>query len=265
MHVCGKKSMNDAGEVWRNLSDSRKSEVQDSVLNFQFPGRGQSEQPVITFPGALKLIMFLPGEAAKQHRSTMVTILQRFFAGDPSMLEDLEANRVSDSPVAQLARASLASEQPTLDDMADRKRKRQLEDEQLLQLKVSNVSLFANTMAMINPDWREDTRLRLQTESWLKNVAFNSGQAAITNGAEAVPVDKSISISQVAQEMGFKLKHSQLIKAGQYAAAKYRDKYDEEPPVHSQWVDGAERKVKSYTERDRGLIVEALADIGYQA
>jgi hypothetical protein len=254
MCVCG-KNQNDAGEVWRKLSDDKKGEVQDFVLNFQFPGKGQSEQPVITFVGALKLVMFLPGEAAKKHRSAMADILRRYFAGDASLIDEIEANQASDSPVAQMARASLAAE-PALEDAGDRKRKREREDQELLQLKVSNVSLFANTMALINPNWRDDARLRLQTEDWLKNVALNSGVGAITNG-EGV-VDRPISVSEIALEMGYRLSHGQQISIGRAVAAKYHERYNEEPSWHYQWVQGQQRKVKSYTERDRDLIEEAI-------
>ena len=38
-------------------------------------------------------------------------------------------------------------------------------------------------------------------------------------------------------------------------------KHSTEPPVHRQWVDGAERWVKSYTERDRQLIEDAIAEV----
>ena len=69
-------------------------------------------------------------------------------------------------------------------------------------------------------------------------------------------------MSQIAQEMGYNnLKHGQLIKLGHAVARRYRNKYQEEPPVHRQWVDGAERMVKSYTERDRDLIEEAIEEI----
>ena len=61
MVVC-KKDNNMVGEVWRNTSDKQKEELQDSILNFQFPSQGQRVQPVITLEGALKLIMWLPGE-----------------------------------------------------------------------------------------------------------------------------------------------------------------------------------------------------------
>jgi hypothetical protein len=259
MHVCDKDG-NHAADWWRTLSDEKKNELTQFLGKFKFPGRGQQEQPVITFPGAIKLLMFLPGEKAKTHRSSMVSVLTRYFAGDPSLLREIEANAVSESPVAQMARASLASDSG-IQDSLKRKREEELEATELHTKKLSNVSLFATTMALINPNWRDDARLRLQTEDWLKNVAFNSGatQAAITNG----PVRQPISVSQVAQELGYRLSRADLIKAGVSTAAKYRFKYDSDPPTHAQWVDGAQRMVKSYTEEDRDLILEALEEQGF--
>ena len=263
MHVC-EKDGNQACAVWRTLAESKKNELKQFMSVYQFPGPRQSEQPVITFPGAIKMLMFLPGDKAKTHRSSMVTILTRYFAGDPSLLGEIEANSVSESPVAQLARASLAPESGT-QGCLKRKREAELEFEreraELQAMKVNTVSKFAETMALINPNWRDDARLRLQTEDWLKNVAFNSDatQAAITNG----PVRQPISVSQVAQELGYRLSRADLIKAGVSTAAKYRFKYDSDPPTHAQWVDGAQRMVKSYTEEDRDLILEALEEQGF--
>jgi hypothetical protein len=117
------------------------------------------------------------------------------------------------------------------------------------------VVTFANTMAMLNPDWREDTRLRLQTEDWLKNVAFKD--SAIANGD--VPLTQSISVSQVAKEMGYtRLTHSQEIKIGKLAAKNYLKKHGEAPSKHRQWVQGAEREVNSYTEGDRDCVEAAI-------
>ena len=109
MHVCD-KSAKTANKLWEILSDEKKREVTNDVRNFQFPGQGQSKQPVITFKGALKLAMFLSGDKAAMHRSAMVGILSRYYAGDGSLTDDIEANAASDSPVAQMARNSLASE-----------------------------------------------------------------------------------------------------------------------------------------------------------
>ena len=50
MALC-EKNANDSALVWRRLSDDHKDEVQGMISTYQFPGRGQSPQPVITFPG----------------------------------------------------------------------------------------------------------------------------------------------------------------------------------------------------------------------
>lgn len=60
MHVCDKDNKR-ASEVWERLDASKKTELSAFCKSFQFPGSGQSKQPVITFPGAIKLSMFLPG------------------------------------------------------------------------------------------------------------------------------------------------------------------------------------------------------------
>jgi len=258
MHVCGKNN-DEAGLVWRRMTPEKLSEVRSYCSNFKFPGKGQSEQPVITFVGALKLIMFLPGEKAKSHRSAMADILRRYYAGDASLIEEIACNAESDLPVSQLARASLVQEQAVLEDVVERKRKRDREDAELHALKLKTVDTFTTLMERINPNWRDDARLRLQTEDWAKNVAFQQNARVITNGEE--PPDKPISVSQIAQEMGVRLTKGQLIRVGCAVAGKYREKYDTEPSLHWQWVDGQQRKVKSYTERDRDLIEESIAEV----
>ena len=67
-HYCG-KNQNEAGEVWRKLSESMKAELQVFILNLKFPGRGHSKQPAITFPGIIKLMMLLPGAKARENRT----------------------------------------------------------------------------------------------------------------------------------------------------------------------------------------------------
>jgi hypothetical protein len=49
---------------------------------------------------------------------------------------------------------------------------------------------------------------------------------------------------------------------GALAAKRYRDIHEVDPPKHPQWVDGVERKVNSYTEADRGMLVGVLRDLG---
>jgi hypothetical protein len=155
MCVCGKDNK-DASQIWIRLTETQKEEVSPFCSNFQFPGQGQSEQPVITFAGALKLIMILPGEAAKKHRSAMADILRRYFAGDASLLDEIERNQVSDSPIAQLARASLAAEDGARGIEDSHKRKREELEMQKLEVEIKcmesncQVSLWKGQMDIVD-------------------------------------------------------------------------------------------------------------------
>jgi len=90
MVMCG-KNQNQAAKVWRRISDEVKAELNAFYLNFKFPGRGQSEQPVIQFQGALKLLVWLPGENAKKFRSQAADILTRYCTGDTTLLSEINA------------------------------------------------------------------------------------------------------------------------------------------------------------------------------
>ena len=154
MHVCG-KNVNDSADVWRNITDERKKELKQYLLIFKFPGRGQQDQPVITFPGALKLIMFLPGKNAQDLRSKMVTILTRYFAGDPSLLKEIEANATSESPINRCAREALEGQH--IEDTRKRKRE-ELEnlkaDAELCCSIIEKYTFIMNTYTALcqNPD-----------------------------------------------------------------------------------------------------------------
>jgi hypothetical protein len=151
MHMCDKDT-NMAGEIWRRLSSENKSELQASCLNFKFPGRGQSPQPVITFPGAIKLAMFLPGENAKKNRSLMAQIIVRYYAGDPTLIREIEANAMSDAPIPHMARVAIVNddEDGTIGMMNDReglKLKRKREELELLKLEAEIRALNSNSEA----------------------------------------------------------------------------------------------------------------------
>ena len=107
MVVCNTDSKN-ASKIWGRISNGETSDELSSFWrNFKFEGRGQSEQPVITLQGAIKLIMWLPGNMAKDFRSQACDILTRYLAGDQSLHAEVNANAASDAPINEFARASL--------------------------------------------------------------------------------------------------------------------------------------------------------------
>ena len=264
-YVCDKDN-NQACAVWRNLSPDKKEEVKHFLFTHKFPGPGQSEQPVITFPGALKLIMFLPGETAKKHRSAMARILLRYYAGDPSLIQEITDNACSSSPLNQLAQASLAAE--TEAGQLEDTRKRKREDLELVKLeteiraldRTSQATLHNSQIALVDKynqlctNMVMDERARIIFKDSLLNL-INAGRA-ITNGDNsdhALP----ISISQVASALGYHFDTKQLSQVGKIASGLYIRQHDKTPHKHTQLIEGRATEVNTYFESERELLEEA--------
>lgn len=129
MAVCNKDG-NHASDMWRCFSPEYKNELTQFLGNFKFPGRGQQNQSVITFDGALTLMNWLPGENAKKWRGKTTQILKRYFAGDPTLLDDIQANAESNAPINQAARAAM-DKQPAIEDdfVQNMVKRRKIQDE----------------------------------------------------------------------------------------------------------------------------------------
>lgn len=286
--------------TWRRLSEDKKEEVLNNSVNYKFPGAGQKEQPVITFPGAVKLAMFLPGENAKKNRSIMAKILIRYYAGDPSLIPEIEANAASDAPVAQMARASLADEEREPENAISINNKRALEnleiEERAVNVRHKNamaeraenenkIQHIKSQLAVFNqvtdryiflcsPMAILDERARLIFKDSLLNfvVRFNQHHQAAIAGADGeappAPVAQPVgflTISTVAQGLGYQFDSNQLKRIGARVAQAYYLKYKESPSKHEQFVDGAVRKVNTYQDKDRELIEAAINTFAYQA
>ena len=104
--MCGQTTHN-AAQTWRRFPENYKNELETFCSQYKFKGRGQREQPVIQFQGALKLMMWLPGEQAKKFRSKAAEILTRYYAGDKTLLNDVWANAQSKQPINEAAREAL--------------------------------------------------------------------------------------------------------------------------------------------------------------
>lgn len=262
MHMCDKDG-NHANDLWRTLPVSNKNELTQFLGEFQFPGPGQKKQPVITFPGAVQLSMFLPGENAKKNRTAMSKILVRYFAGDPSLIREIEANAKSDEPVAQMARDSLASEKENafkisrkreLDQLEYEERRAALEQKRAETETMKSTSLLKviNQYNAIDALENMDPRAKIMFKSKLLNFATASN--AITNGDDTAP----ICLSQIASAKGKSLTKEQVMAMGKIASELYRKKYGEAPSKHGQIIDGQPVNVNSYFKKDTELLEKAL-------
>ena len=127
--------------------------------------------------------MILGGRVAAEFRHIVEGIFTRYMAGDRSMIDEIHSNAVSSAPIHQAYRHVLAQE-PVLDS-AGTKRHLELQMEERI-------------MTSLNPDWRQDDRLRLQLEDSVKNAFFTPVQPLITNGEAQVPLTRSIDVSTLA-------------------------------------------------------------------
>ena len=137
--------------------------------------------------------------------------------------------------------------------------------------KMNMVMKFTEFMSFLDANWRDDRRVVLQTQDVLKNALFGDSATVCApntpgkaGGAQAVavavapPALASISISQVAMEMGQRLTHGQALAIGKMVSKSYQSAYGRVPSKHNQFVDGAVRSVNSYTEEHRELIAAAV-------
>ena len=77
--------------------------------------------------------MFLPGNGAKDFRANAADILTKFFAGDASLVAQIEENAESSHPICQMARASL----PLTTTAIEEKKRKRVEDMEMKERQVA--------------------------------------------------------------------------------------------------------------------------------
>lgn len=268
--VCGKSGKR-ASEAWDRIAQSTKDEVSAFCGIYQFPGQRQSSQPVITFVGALRLIMFLPGEAAKQHRSVMVDILRRYFAGDMSLFDELANNARSDSPMAQLARESLAGEGGT-GQIKDGPRKRKREEVELFKMEAeAKCAVWDRQLAIVNSltalyankDMDDDTKDMLKQKMLDSFVPSKDG--AGKQEAKRVKPDEddwqdTTTVIQVSCEMGVILDDKAVARIDRVVHQDFVREYGRMAEERRMRLNGRDVYVHTYFARDRRMIEEAIRE-----
>ena len=131
--------------------------------------------------------MVIGGENAKTYRSKMVKILQRYYAGDGSLLDEVEANAQSDGAVQQMARASLAAEkeqeeQETQLTLPLKRRKLELE---VAKLEADiEAQQIANRAAELENDAKRIANGAAELDNDAKRIA--NGAAELDNDAKRI-------------------------------------------------------------------------------
>jgi len=282
MVVC-KKDNNMAGEVWRNIWLGKSGvlkELQDFLLNFQFPGQGQRVQPVITLEGALKLIMWLPGDMAKDYRSKACGILTRFLGGDSSLVEEIEANAASSAPLNVLAREALALTPQQELEARELKRlelRERIARVETLEVEVRHKRVETQRMQVETQRMQKEEALSLEREEHLikgcrlrvllranlmnclqQDTRADGGNLLLTDGV-AVEVPKTVQ--RILQEMGHDLPTKTTKAIGRAVADKFRDRHGHEADkVEMILKEGQSVRVNAYATKDHDLVQEAFEE-----
>ena len=82
-----------ASTTWKHINCRKMVKFQSEIAFHQFPGVGQKRQGVITFSGAIQLLMILPGKYAAAHRVQFADIIQRYADGDETLCEEIIENK----------------------------------------------------------------------------------------------------------------------------------------------------------------------------
>ena len=257
---------------------------------FFFAGERQRETPTMTIRGLQRLLLILGGNrVAPQFRALAETTFTRVLGGDKSLIKVIEANAESNEPGPRMARAAMESDPDPggilpdsfLDDVVLKRKRAELELEERQvalqerkmaietsrlaiengrkELKQKDLSFIKNSMELLKmiSNGIIDERTTLQYKELVKNVTFTA--QAPTAGGGGAACD-GISVSVVAKVMGYNCTEGQLIAIGKELAKKYRTKYGENPSEHKQQHNGIMIDVKSYTERDRGMMEEVIKE-----
>ena len=251
-----------SGQILRTLP----SELFQSgkFIERQLSNRGGHKTKLLTMDDAILLIMVLPGETAKEIRHQFANIIQRYMAGDQQLVNEINSNASSNSPIAQMARASLGQEKVVDEHLVGFKRRREeLEllkmEEEIKGMAQSRIIAATAEIERVRDPIRSnlDDRTRLMIQDAMQNSILNTTQAKgmIENGPAA---NAPISISSVAVTLGYKPTSSDCKRIGMALMKRYRKQHGSQPPKHDQLCDGRVTSVNSYSEKDRVLMVETL-------
>ena len=244
-----------------------RDEILSNVVYMKFPGQGQKDTPTMTLAGLQKLMLLVGGAFAKKARDLLNDTFRRVMAGDLSIIEEVQANAMSNSPIQQAYRASLAEEPPVglpvgvvaEAPVINPDHKRKLEELEMKKLEVDIETQEIENHAKLvreykslcpNGELDEDARKRFMTG--IHNLANKQAFRRLT---VAEKQNVRITIEQVVSDLGLLLNPNQLIAAKIWASKAYEAKYGEKPIKHAH--------VCTYTTKDRDILVKAVKSVVY--
>ena len=114
--------------------------------------------------------------------------------------------------------------------------------------KLEYIDLIEKKFISSAPDGKLDPR----TEMLIKDKRLN-----VLSQGSTMPL-KALSVSEVADSLGYALTRQQLYEVGKPIGKRYREIHRERPSKHSQFVDQKATNVNNYFEEDRWMLEEEI-------
>ena len=243
----------------------------------------------------VEIAWLLPGKHARNFRREGVYVFCRALGGDLSLVEEIkarhgmmegtleqeallegtgvsmaEANGQALVPVnSELEKLRIRQIEMALakDAMDLQKDAMELQERELkLQKDRLDQTLSMSNILKASSSVQDDERIKMALLDASKNtillgiqgITGGSTPLLLTNGEDSG--SQPISISTVAAELKMKLTNADLITVGRSVAKRYRNRYNQEPPVHHGVANGHTVPIKTYFSKDKDLIVDALHD-----
>ena len=257
------KNGDDSGKAYRRLME-QFPEVRTAGPDIKFAGQGQRETPVADAREITEIIMLLSGRGAAQFRKKVAGVVVRYIGGDPTIVEEIAANR--------LAQESLPEDRPmrlfgeTVESEALKRKREEVQlaelDLQLIEIKgrakkarVVGVAESVETglQCMRNLGLPIDDRARARANDLIQQAVFKETHDA--------PDDPEICIRQFLQQKGIR-DASMDSRVGKLAKQLL---LNESPqfvfPKKSIYCNGQMLEANIWRTSQKGYLEQALATI----
>ena len=167
--------------------------------------RGGPKTKLLSFKDSVEFIMVLPGVGAREFRKQFATIITRYAAGDMTLQAEIEANAESNSPIPQMARASLVVDPVNKQVLMDLKRKRAELECAKLEVEIKSaayqhITKVATSYRELCVDKAMDERARQIFKDHLLSKAMLQGEPSTTNNKPASPT-KSVKAAEPTKKL----------------------------------------------------------------
>ena len=260
-------------------------DIRQKMADMKFEGYKQKPTKAAYLATLIEIAWLCPGKHAKDFRRTGAVTLCRALGGDLSLVDEIRRKHgevTEEEQAALLAGTGVTAAEANgqavvrvVVSAAEQERRCKLEND-MLEAEAAKRREEAAKMREENAKAAVATYrslLELGTEAdderdrlYLHDAARNYMQLRFPAAShqlllEEGPANEPLTISEVAKEMGVSLKRGSESRIGRVLAQLFRAEYGTDPPKHSQYVDGAVRKVNSYFTKDRPMVEEAIRQV----